>query len=53
MTNEELFELECDILIPAAIGGVITADNADKITARLIAEGANGPTTLGRRRHPP
>jgi glutamate dehydrogenase (NAD(P)+) len=46
VTNEELFELECDILIPAAVGGVITGDNADKITARLIAEGANGPTTL-------
>ncbi|MBT8246417.1 MAG: hypothetical protein KJN73_01265 [Acidimicrobiia bacterium] len=41
-----MFELECDILIPAAVGGVITRDNADKITARLIAEGANGPTTV-------
>ncbi|MGI9647636.1 MAG: Glu/Leu/Phe/Val family dehydrogenase [Acidimicrobiia bacterium] len=46
VTNDELFELDCDILIPAAIGGVITRDNADKIKARVIAEGANGPTTL-------
>jgi glutamate dehydrogenase (NAD(P)+) len=46
VTNQEIFELDCDILIPAAIGGVITGDNADKIKARMIAEGANGPTTL-------
>ncbi len=45
ISNEELLELECDILIPAALGGVITKKNADRINARIIAEGANGPTT--------
>ncbi|MCB9094353.1 MAG: Glu/Leu/Phe/Val dehydrogenase [Halobacteriovoraceae bacterium] len=45
ITNEELFELDVDVLIPAAIDGVITKENAPKIRARLIAEGANGPIT--------
>jgi glutamate dehydrogenase (NAD(P)+) len=45
ITNEELFGVDCDILIPAALENQITANNADKIKARLIAEGANGPTT--------
>lgn len=45
ITNEELLELEVDILIPAAIDGVITKDNADKVRAKVIAEGANGPLT--------
>ncbi|MGH9173325.1 MAG: Glu/Leu/Phe/Val family dehydrogenase, partial [Vicinamibacterales bacterium] len=44
-TNEELLILDCDILIPAALEEVITADNARQIKARLIAEAANGPTT--------
>jgi glutamate dehydrogenase (NAD(P)+) len=45
VTNEELLELDCDVLIPAAVGGVITASNADRIAARLVMEAANGPTT--------
>lgn len=45
VTNEELLELPCDILIPAALENQITASNAGKIQARLIAEGANGPTS--------
>lgn len=45
ITNEQLLEMDVDILIPAAIDGVITKDNADKIRARLIAEAANGPIT--------
>jgi glutamate dehydrogenase (NAD(P)+) len=45
ITNEELFELECDILIPAALEGVLTDQNAARVHARIIAEAANGPTT--------
>jgi glutamate dehydrogenase/leucine dehydrogenase len=45
ITNQELLELDCDILIPAAIENQITKFNADNIKAKLIAEGANGPTT--------
>jgi glutamate dehydrogenase (NAD(P)+) len=45
VTNEELVELPCDILVPAAVGGQIHAGNADRIKASLVAEGANGPTT--------
>jgi glutamate dehydrogenase (NAD(P)+) len=45
ISNAELFELPCDILVPAALGGQITVENADRIKARVIAEGANGPTT--------
>ena len=43
ITNEELLCLECDLLVPAALGGVITMDNVENIKARYIIEGANGP----------
>jgi len=45
VSNEELLELPVDILIPAALSNQITEKNADKIKARIISEGANGPTT--------
>jgi glutamate dehydrogenase (NAD(P)+) len=45
ITNEEIIELDCDVLVPAAIGGVITKENAARVAARLVMEGANGPTT--------
>jgi glutamate dehydrogenase/leucine dehydrogenase len=40
-----LLEVDCDILVPAALENQITSDNAGKVRARIIAEGANGPTT--------
>jgi len=46
ISNKELLELECDILVPAAIENQITAANADKIKASIVVEAANGPTTL-------
>jgi glutamate dehydrogenase (NAD(P)+) len=46
ITNEELLEIECDILAPCALQNQITADNAPRINCKLLAEGANGPTTL-------
>jgi glutamate dehydrogenase (NAD(P)+) len=45
LSNTELLELEVDILVPAALEGQITRENADRIRATVIAEGANGPTT--------
>jgi glutamate dehydrogenase (NAD(P)+) len=46
ITNRELLELPCDILAPCALQNQITAENAAKIECRILAEGANGPTTL-------
>lgn len=45
VTNDELLELECDVLIPAAIEGVIHSQNAPNVKARMVIEAANGPTT--------
>jgi glutamate dehydrogenase (NAD(P)+) len=45
VTNEELLELDCDVLIPAALEGQLTKRNADRIKASVIVEAANGPTT--------
>jgi glutamate dehydrogenase (NAD(P)+) len=44
--REDALELDCDILVPAAMERVITAENAPKVKARIVVEGANGPTTL-------
>ena len=46
-TNEELIELECDVLVPAALEQAITADNAPRVKAHMICEAANGATTPG------
>ena len=46
ITNEELLEQECDILVPAAISNQITAKNAQNIKAKIVVEAANGPTTI-------
>jgi len=45
ITNEELLEVPCDILVPSALEAQITGSNAGKIKARLVVEGANGPIT--------
>ena len=45
LTNEELLLLECDVLAPCALEQVITSENADKVKAKIVCEGANGPTT--------
>jgi glutamate dehydrogenase (NAD(P)+) len=47
ITNEELIEIDCDVLVPCALEQVITAENAPRIKAKMICEGANGPTTPG------
>lgn len=45
ISNEDLMQLNVDVLVPAAVENVITADNADKIKAKIVLELANGPTT--------
>ncbi len=47
ITNEALLELECTLLVPAALSGQITEDNAGRLKCRMIVEGANNPTTRG------
>ncbi|MBL9094642.1 MAG: glutamate dehydrogenase [Planctomycetaceae bacterium] len=46
ISNAQLFELDCDVLIPAALGGVITKENAPKIKAAIVVEAANAPTNV-------
>jgi len=45
LTNEELLHLDVDVLIPAALADAITEATADKVKAKIVVEGANGPTT--------
>jgi glutamate dehydrogenase (NAD(P)+) len=45
LSNTELLEVPCDVLVPAALGGQLTERNADRVHAKIIVEGANGPTT--------
>ena len=45
VNNQELLELECDVLVPAATENQITSQNADQLKCKVLAEGANGPTT--------
>ena len=46
VNNRDLLQIRCDILVPAALQNQITAENAERIDCKLLAEGANGPTTL-------
>jgi glutamate dehydrogenase (NAD(P)+) len=46
LTNEELLELPCDVLVLAALEDQVTGENAPRVKARMVAEGANGPTSL-------
>ncbi|HEY7875498.1 MAG TPA: Glu/Leu/Phe/Val dehydrogenase [Actinomycetota bacterium] len=46
ISNEDLLEIECDVLVPAAVEGVITVKNADAVKAGIVCEAANGPITF-------
>lgn len=46
ISSEVMLECDCDVLVPASVQGVITADNADRIQARMVVEAANAPTTV-------
>lgn len=46
LTNEELLQLDCTVLVPAALSEQVTAKNANSLRCRILSEGANGPTTL-------
>jgi glutamate dehydrogenase (NAD(P)+) len=46
ISNEELLELDCDVLVPAAVEGVISVKNADRVRAKIVCEAANGPVTF-------
>lgn len=46
MTGQDLLECDCDVLVPAAVQGVITSDTADRIKAQMLVEAANAPTTM-------
>lgn len=47
VSNQDILEIPCDILAPCAVGNVITEENASRINCKILAEGANGPTTPG------
>ena len=51
LAGDKIFEMDVDILIPAALENQITMDNAPKIKAKIVAEGANGPTTPDAHKH--
>ncbi|MBA3349270.1 MAG: Glu/Leu/Phe/Val dehydrogenase, partial [Actinobacteria bacterium] len=46
ITNQELLEIDCDVLVPAAVEGVVTVKNADRVRADIVCEAANGPITF-------
>jgi glutamate dehydrogenase (NAD(P)+) len=51
LSNEQLFGLDVDVLIPAALENQVTMDNAPSIKAKILVEGANGPTTPDAHQH--